>query len=212
MEHQIAQVIGNLIGTTTQTETLVRYTNITSKLEEYFEFQTLGDPKLQTMLRETANFCAAMRDKKKPPFWWLSFVGNSGNGKTHLAKQIAKYFHRIARFYEHPETTATCVHSGQFYDWREVTSKLKEGGWGLLNQICEDWFCVIDDIGAEYDPSGAMAGALDRVLNSRKEKWTVLTSNLLMGDVQGLDVRIASRLLRGGNRVVNATAMDFCLR
>ena len=72
---------------------------------------------------------------------------------------------------------------------------------------------MLDDIGADYDPSGIGVSKLDRVLRSRTGKWTILTCNLTLAHIAGsLDTRIASFLIRDNNMVCEINAPDYALR
>lgn len=100
-----------------------------------------------------------------------------------------------------------------FIDWRKLCSRLRSGGWDELNWIEDTWLVVLDDIGTEYDPHGAMLSALDRIINGRLRKWTVITSNFSMEQIaEKLDVRIASRMKRDGAKILEIDAMDYALR
>ena len=81
-------------------------------------------------------------------------------------------------------------------------------------QFCEDaWLLVIDDFGTQYDKSGFVLSKLFELINRRMGKWTVITSNLNLKQIANdVDPRIASRLVRDGNRVVDCSTKDFYLR
>ena len=49
-------------------------------------FQTFNDPQLDKMKVEAARFITAFQNHDSP--YWLSFLGNSGVGKTFLATQM----------------------------------------------------------------------------------------------------------------------------
>ena len=53
---------------------------------------------------------------------------------------------------------------------------------------------------------------LQQLLNKRLNKWTVITSNLSLNDFSHKDERIASRLVRGGNQVIQIDATDYYLK
>ena len=84
--------------------------------------------------------------------------------------------------------------------------------YGQYNDMKRWPYLVIDDIGAERDPSGFSAEKLTTVLGCRGGRWTVITGNLSLAQVEAMDVRIASRMHRDGSRVVEVTAMDFAFR
>jgi len=70
---------------------------------------------------------------------------------------------------------------------------------------------AIDDLGAEYE-SDFIDSKLQQLLNKRLNKWTVITSNLSLNDFSLKDDRIASRLVRGKNKVIQIDANDYNLK
>lgn len=184
-----------------------------------FEFNTCGDPVLTTALVNTLAWCCAMAKDKSPPAerngHWLVFLGNSGTGKTHLARKCRDFFRQFAYHYPVNGRAAPvlCSRSGAFHDWRKVCNRLREGEWDLIDAICEEWFAAIDDIGTEYDPNGLLASKLDHLCNARLRKWTVITCNYSLREISAkLDPRIASRMIRDGNVIVEMTTTDYNLR
>ncbi len=102
---------------------------------------------------------------------------------------------------------------GQFVDWRKLCATVREGSWGWVDDICEDGFIILDDIGSEYDKNGFISSLLDRVLNARIRKWTLITCNLPLDEIaERMDARIASRMIRDGNIVVDCDTTDYALR
>lgn len=82
-----------------------------------------------------------------------------------------------------------------------------------MDDLIDVDFLGIDDMGAEYDPSGFIKSGLDRLLNSRRGKWTVITSNLTKKEIgEKLDTRILSRLFREGGVVVESNLTDYEIR
>jgi DNA replication protein DnaC len=175
-----------------------------------FEFETFGEKPLIDMLAAVNKFCADLAARKTPR--WLSILGTSGAGKTFLAQQVMRWFQQEGRWYqlEGRGGTFTTGYDGRFFDWRKTCGKMLAGEWDIADCIEEQWFAVIDDIGAEHDPSGVLKSKLDQICNSRLRKWTIITSNFLLADVaEKLDVRIASRMQRGGNVVYEVNTTDF---
>jgi DNA replication protein DnaC len=107
---------------------------------------------------------------------------------------------------------ALTVFDYRFFDMRKVSSKILNGEWDVLEAIAEPRLVVLDDVGSDYDPKKIVASKVDRALRDRKGLWTVVTTNLGMGEVaEMLDSRIASWLIRDSNQVVKLTAQDFAL-
>lgn len=166
---------------------------------------------LANLLNETARFAC---DINATMPYWLTLIGEAGIGKTHLARAVYKSFIDITRFDIKLDAQHQHIYGnrGQFCDWRKLCAVVREGAFGWVEDLCEDDFVVLDDIGAEYDRSGFIASVLDRIMNSRRGKWTLITCNLTLQQIsERMDVRIASRLMRDSNRVVESGAMDFAL-
>lgn len=98
-------------------------------------------------------------------------------------------------------------------DWRKFADDIRSGGYErLVEDAIDEWFLIIDDFGAERDPSGFVASAADRILNGRRDKWTLITTNLSLQEIgERMDVRIASRMIRDSNQFVEADAEDYAI-
>lgn len=173
-------------------------------------FVTHGEPKLLEMSAAAQRFCDEVASGS--PARWLSFCGISGAGKTHLAREIHRWMDRKGSWY-----TATgrggdfrSQHSIAFMRWRSVASDILRGDWSVVDDACRHWFVVLDDIGSEHQgASGVVKSALERIMDERLGKWTVITSNLSHRDIaEKLDTRAASRMLRGGSVVIEARRED----
>jgi DNA replication protein DnaC len=165
------------------------------------------------MLTEASRFCLDMLAGSEPR--WLSLLGTSGAGKSHLSAWILRFFQcRVQRHFIHGKAGyVLSERTASYRDWRRCSARFKNQEWDLVDAICEDWLCVLDDIGAEHDPNSFAASKLDEICNRRLGKWTVITSNLQLEQISAqMDPRIASRLLRGGNVVVGIDTEDYALR
>ncbi len=144
---------------------------------------------------------------------WLSLLGDSGTGKTYLASRI----HRWAMDHA-PLRTRTVDGEIQFATdwcrWPELAEQLQaNGGHTYFDQIKSTQLLFIDDIGQSLDKTGFITGKLSTLLSARVGKWTVITANLPLREVAAkIDTRVASRMVRDKNVVVNVEAMDYALR
>lgn len=136
----------------------------------------------------------------KQPKRWLTLCGQSGCGKTHLAKAACK-------------TVKAWGRMAQCWNMARVTQMLREGEYDLAQHLIDLPFLVLDDLGAEQT-SEFIRAQIYRILDGRLEKWTIITSNSSVREIgDKLDIRIASRLHRGRNVVVEARkAHDYCLK
>ncbi len=160
---------------------------------------------------------------------WLTLIGEPGCGKTHLADRL-RWFLRdngeriYNRFYRPDTTDLRTVYSyaqegAYFTKWGTIIERLRNSERSLFTKACRDHYKIIDDLGVNsFDASGNatpfavqhMAEMLDR----RIGKWTVVTSNFSRSALaEQFDSRIASRLLRDGNLIMDCTGLDdFNLR
>lgn len=181
--------------------------------ERDFKFQTLGDPALVKMLTAARRMVNEIMAGGSPR--WLSFCGVSGTGKTHLAREIYRMVVRKGTFRasltaDEQEICYACA----WEFWPKMASFMQKG------LDIDDYyhaknvkFLVLDDIGAVRDGSGHITSKLGELLGVRDGKWTVITANLLPADIAAkLDTRIASRMIRGRNMLVQVQTQDYALR
>lgn len=179
-------------------------------------FNTFGEASLAESKTAAVDFCCAMGSKFTPAYW-LTFLGTPATGKTMLAKLCAKFFRthldcfRDERF---DPVTECHLRKGGFKLWGGVITDMLEGDYSGLRDLREDWFVVLDDIGAEYSRNRELASSkLYEVLNARQGLFTIITANLTLDEInKQMDARIASRLLRNGSVVIDVKAKDYNLR
>jgi DNA replication protein DnaC len=175
--------------------------NTAAAREWDFGFHTFGEARLSEMLGAAKDFICDMALGTAPR--WLSFLGRSGTGKTHLARGITRFFKAEAAIYIESGTEAHLIRRGGFIGWRKVVDHLRDGDYGIMDAVCNDWFVALDDIGAER-ASDFSVSKLDQVVDARLGKWTVITCNSSREEIaEHMDVRIASRLGRGKNVMVD---------
>lgn len=179
------------------------------------EFQTLNDPTLIGMLDAANSFCADLKAGTSPR--WLSYLGSTGTGKTHLSVRIMAYFekHCEGRYIPNQDLTKTqYCQRGSFRSWRKISERIRNGDYGIISDLENYHLLIIDDIGSEYkSKNDLVTSKLDQLLDARLGKWTVITANLSLEQIgEFMDVRIASRLMRGGSKIIDVDALDFNLR
>lgn len=152
--------------------------------------------------------------------YWLTFLGACGCGKTMLARQIfeeaSKYNPGKAPLW----ITGTGTYRERdrrprnvFLTATEFADLMKSGRYDLPEDLGLDFLVVIDDIGAARDTTSFIAEGIYRLANARLGRWTVFTSNLLLPDVaKNIDERVASRLIRDDNVLVQIKAGDYAMR
>lgn len=175
-------------------------------------------------------FCSDIM-RGMPPRWLL-LCGKSGVGKTHLATRAAECIRQYAEWCynkhgrpaidpmgERYESSWSYAQQGPvFTKWARIIDAAREGDYEPYRFASKDYFKVIDDIGAEgfgqdKRPTAFVINQLGKLADDRLGKWTLWTSNFGLGDLAELfDTRIASRMLRDGNAVVEVSARDYNAR
>lgn len=135
--------------------------------------------------------------------YWLYLYGGSGCGKSHL-QAIAHYTLRRAGF------------RAVYKKWPLLIEDLLNDD-SLIYRIIRTPVLILDDIGAEYIGSEKkaqlVASKLYLICEERMGRWTLFSSNLSPKHVaENLDIRIASRLHRGQNVIVDMSDVpDYSL-
>ena len=129
----------------------------------------------------------------------MVIFGNNGSGKSHSAKAIQTWANRNA--INLPLVTDDGVGArlatSAFYNWPNVVERLKGGEWELIESLIPVNLLVIDDLGAEHDPSKMGIEKLYLLMERRETKWTVITTNVPPTEwANRFEKRIASRFLR----------------
>ena len=164
---------------------------------KWLKVETFGEQGLENLVSQCANFATALTKQEHPR--WISLLGTCGTGKTHCAVRLWDLRHHLS-------WTRT-LYDGHIVYWPRFVVQLRErvregvgcgefldmGHWPLL---------VLDDIGAERDPTGFATEHLNLLLGMRVGKWTVLTSNLALDQLAKIDDRIASRMVRERGNIV----------
>jgi hypothetical protein len=172
------------------------------------------EPQLRAMLQALHHFVMDIEEKKHPR--WLSFVGTSGGGKTYLARKFWNWYQRSAHWKKRFASDGEIIYEGTWCHWPTLAAKLygdEAEGYGDIEEMVPETMVIIDEIGAERDKSGHVRDQLFRFVGQRVDKWTIITSNLSLGQIeQDIDRRLASRMLREGSAVVEINAPDYNLK
>ena len=210
---QILQNLPQMLKESTSTDGPINWQQHAQRAK----FETLGDPQLEAMAEGAAKWCDRISQEK---WCWLSIVGRTGVGKTHLARHALRTAAVCIPDASNPHGRYNPLNKWEellqptmFIDWRKTCDQMRAGDWWRIEDACDAFCVVLDDIGAEYDPSGMLASKLDRVLNSRLGIPTIITSNCMMDEIPAqLGTRIASRIIRNNGIVVECNAQDFFTR
>ena len=197
---------------------------LNQKFADWLGFQTHGDLELikaataaqewasafKTSLQSRTNDRSGVfntkegQDSGRPR--WLSIIGKSGTGKTHICKRLwfyAKEKSDWSRFNYFPKVIF----------WPDFIQTLRAGDAFEMRQEMKRWpVLFLDDIGAERDPTGFAAEELNTLLGCRIDRWTLITSNKDAEGIKAIDGRIFSRLIRGNNICVGIDTKDYSER
>ena len=165
-------------------------------------FNTYNCPELTDLFVTVKNYADQL-----PKGNWLTLTGASGIGKTHLARRLLKFWKRWHTY----DGKRNRVLSPDFCNWALFLDEMRASRPAQkIKELQYMGLLVIDDIGAENGTEWA-AEKLLMLLNARRNKPTVITSNLTLEDIANNNERIASRLL-GGGLVKLTRAKSFNLR
>ncbi len=158
------------------------------------------------MLKSAEDLLIDMESKQKAR--WLSYCGDSGTGKTFLARKIRKAAKLIPHMAQHEKLINPIL----FAFWPDLLSELRDGEFWKMDDLSEANLVVMDEIAIDHDPSGFAADKLCQILSRRVGKWTLLTSNWTLSKIQEIDPRISSRMVRDQSIVVGCDTVDYATR
>lgn len=171
---------------------------------EWLKFKTNNDPALENMVKAVREFTLAFKFQHTPR--WITFLGDTGTGKSHCGRRL--WNHMAAR---------TNWHNARFIQqeiyWPRFVSDLRSGNsFDQLHDMITWPVLFLDDIGAERDTTGFASEQLNMLVGSRENKWTILTSNLFLDQLGGIDPRISDRIIREPNIFVQVKTDSYALR
>lgn len=177
----------------------------------YPSIDTDGDPTgtVLAAANHAAEIVAEMRAGLSPR--WLTIAGKQGNGKTLLARQIFEQARQInparSGIWYGPRRRPDCVWLDEVLFAKAITTDAY-----LPEYLSDDYLVVLDDLGSAREQWDRVADALFRLANARLGKWTIWTTNLTHAEIAAKEPRVASRIIRDGNKAVRITAPDYALR
>jgi hypothetical protein len=160
-------------------------------------------PGLSAVLPAVQAFCSAVI-RREPPRRWLSLLGPSGVGKTHVLKQALACLHAASArgLWKIPlpngQRSPQVAHLVPAVDLNDFRAPRDYAVYDLI---------YIEDIGSgaalDKGPGAVTRSRIAELLQLRSNRWTLLDANLYRGEIETLiDGRIASRLKRDGSWMV----------
>lgn len=161
------------------------------------------NPRIQGLADIATGYCRRWFNNQPTP-GLLVLAGESNCGKTHTAKRIRDYTYAAAMtaFDAGRWDRGARIPDSFYCSWPEATDRFKEGIYSDVESLNATDLAIIDDIGAEHDPSKNATDKLCQILSRRERKFTVITTNIKPEDWPNkFDTRIADRLLRNSELV-----------
>lgn len=132
----------------------------------------------------------------------LVLYGNNGCGKSRCARRVKRWVD--TRAIDMPLTLHddnACLCRAMLINWAERVDELKAGDWSIEPLLDAD-LLIVDDIGAEHDPSKVGLEKLYLILERREFQWTLITTNKSPSAWEkAFERRVADRLFRNAEHV-----------
>ncbi len=158
-------------------------------------------PDVVTLENSVFDFCQGIATNPRHGKKFVIY-GNNGVAKTHCCHVIEKWVKDRAMDLqlvdsEHGLRLIDCVMA----NWAETVDRFKTGDWSI-DEMADASVLLLDDIGAEHDPTRAGVAKLYLLLEKREKKWTFITTNVSPGGWERqFDRRVRDRLFRNSTHV-----------
>lgn len=171
-------------------------------------------PQIQAARNDVYKFCC---DYAKKPSRGMTLVifGENGTGKSRFSKMIAKWARSVSCHLPlvYDELTPQgnlSVPSVSYTSWPEIVDGFKRDEWGILEDMQAASLLIVDDIGAEHDPSKCGIEKLYVLLNRREFRWNIFSTNVAPVEwKEKFERRISSRLFRNAKHIDLSKVPDF---
>lgn len=167
-------------------------------------------PQIADAQGELAQFCAELATTPGRGRTVVLF-GENGSGKTRLAQAVSRWFQsnalKMPWVVRDDLEGQSGIPNRMFAQWPAVVDNFKRAqDFAIISELMTCSLLVVDDIGAEHDPSGFGREQLYLLLSRREFRWNLITTNFAPKEWHTkFERRIASRLFR------NATHIDFSM-
>ena len=176
---------------------------------------TFGDPELIKLVEGSMRWARGCKAGNSPR--WLVLLGNNGTGKTAVAHKLWNWIKSWPPTINHQGHYCQ-PHTGlnmnpRFIHWpRFAKEELQCQEYGTYNEMMRWPFLILDEVGGERDSTGHVTECLSTLLNARVRHWTIITSNKTLAEMESIDRRISSRILRDDSVIIDVKAMDYSVR
>lgn len=168
--------------------------------ERVFRLDTSHHPAIDRMAEAAERFCRryGVNDRESGTTW-LVLSGNTGCGKTHIARKVWRV---ITDYAVDISLMPGWGIGGQpvMLDWADVAAEDSERGFDAFSDLVKaSQVVILDDVGSEVDrfKNGQHAERLRRILSLCERKWLLLTTNLTRASLaKTYDGRVADRMER----------------
>lgn len=182
-------------------------------LDTWLGLKDSHHPALTGLKESFYAFCAGIW--RTPDFGsTLVIYGANGTGKTHCARKLSNWIRNVGgdRKIIEKENHVIFLQS-QYQYWPRLLDVLKDGGWGILDDMVKVPVLILDDIGAGHDPSKVGTDKLGQLLTRRERLWNLVTTNVAPDRWETVfDRRVASRLFRNSEIVDLSGVPDFSIK
>lgn len=183
-------------------------------LDKWLRLNTKKHPQLLELEDAIYQFCSGYA-KNPTTGYRLVIFGENGVGKSHAARAVHHWAKSIALHIPlvvGEELNATTARS-ELHNWAQLMNLVRAGQWEFIEQLIPLNLLVLDDVGAEHDPSKFGSEKLYLLLERRVNRWTIITTNIHQSEWENkMDRRIASRLFRNCQHVCLDSVPDYNTR
>lgn len=203
METQMQKTVSNALTGALEQQTKESPAS-TETLCDWLKIKSHNDPKIEAMADACGKFAIDFKNGESPR--WLTLLGKTGTGKTHCARRVWENL-KNRSVWNRSEFIPVEIY------WPMFVADLRAGiAYERLRDMFSWPVLFLDDIGAERDSTGFASENLNTLIGCRANRWTIITSNLMLEQLAAIDPRISDRMIRKPNIVVEVNTVSHSLR
>lgn len=142
--------------------------------------------------------------------------GENGCAKTSIARCVFRWQRNIKLLLKatpNPSSGEFETPSACFVNWAKIVDGFKDrerDGFGIIEDLRNCSLLILDDVGAEHDPSKIGVEKLYSVLSSREFRWNIITTNIPPQQwPDKFERRVDSRLWRNAIHIDLSKVPDY---